>query len=123
MHLLTTVLPSIGVRRILWSRRERFKGGAQKEVSWNSGEPLFPNSRVVPSFEPSEAFEVEFVPGQTEVFDDVRDNAPRHVTRMPGEGDQPFGLERIGIVPVAARRTKVLAANSPEPAFQLPAIP
>jgi len=37
--------------------------------------------------------------------------------------DQPVGAERIGIMQVAAPRTKVSAANLPEPAFQLPAIP
>ncbi len=105
------------------SLRDRFKAGLQKQVSQEREEPLLRNTRIARSFAPSEAFEVEFVPGQTEVFDDVRDNAPRHVTGMPGEGDQPFGVERIGLVPVAARRTKVSAANFPEPALQLPAIP
>ena len=52
-------------------------------------------------------------------FDDVCDDAAWHIAGMPGKGDEPVGSERIGIVPVAARRAEQFAADLPEPPFQL----
>ena len=68
-----------------------------------------------------ELAEVEFVASDAEVFDDVRDDAAWHIAGMPGKGDEPVGSERIGVVPVAARRAEQLAADFPEPPLQLAA--
>ena len=54
-----------------------------------------------------------------EVFDDVREEAAWHMAGMPGKGDEPVGSERIGVVPVAARRAEQFAADLPAPPVQL----
>ena len=69
-----------------------------------------------------ELAEVEFVASDAEVFDDVRDDAAWHIAGMPGKGDEPVGSERIGVVPVAARRAEQFAADFPEPPLQLAAV-
>ena len=69
-----------------------------------------------------ELAEVEFVASDAEVFDDVRDDAAWHIAGMPGKGDEPVGSERIGVVPVAARRGEQLAADFPEPPLHLAAV-
>ena len=66
-----------------------------------------------------ELAEVEFVASDAEVFDDVRDDATWHIAGMPGKGDEPVGSERIGVVPVAARRAEHFAADFPGPPLQL----
>src|ERR1035441_8071848 len=66
-----------------------------------------------------ELAEVEFVAGDAEVFDDVRDDAAWHIARMPGQGDEPVVSERIGVGRVAARRAEQLAPDFPEPPLQL----
>ncbi len=70
----------------------------------------------------SEFAEMEFVAREAEVFDDVGDDPARHVAGMPGNGDEAFGLERIGVMPVAARSTEQFTADFPEAALQLPAV-
>ena len=42
---------------------------------------------------------------------------------MPGEGDKALGTEGIGVVPMAARRTKQFAAQFTQAVLQLTAIP
>ena len=42
-----------------------------------------------------ESLEVEFVPREAEVFDNVVNDAARHVARMPCEGDEAVGAEWI----------------------------
>jgi len=69
-----------------------------------------------------ELAEEEFVASDAEVFDDVRDDAAWHIAGMPGKGDEPVGSERIGVVPVAARRAEQFAADCPEPPLQLAAV-
>ena len=59
------------------------------------------------------------VASDAEVFDDVRDEAAWHIAGMPGKGDEPVGSERIGVVPVAARRAEHFAADFPESPLQL----
>ena len=62
------------------------------------------------------------MPRSSKVFDDVRDDAAWHIAGMPGKGDEPVGSERIGVVPVTARRAKQFAADFPEPPLQLAAV-
>jgi hypothetical protein len=52
----------------------------------------------------------------------VGDDAARHVARMPRKRNDAVRMERIGVVPVTARATEVLAANVPEPSFELPTV-
>ena len=70
----------------------------------------------------SELLKVEFVTGDAEVVDDVRDNTAWHVTGMPRKGDETVGSERIRIVTVTARRAEQFAADFPQAALQLPAV-
>lgn len=71
----------------------------------------------------SESFEVEIVAAYAEIPDDVGDDAPRHVARMPREGDQTIRVEWIGIMAVAAGRTNVFAANLTQAPVKLTAVP
>lgn len=66
--------------------------------------------------------EIEFVAGDAEVFDDVGDDAARNITRMPCEGDQPLGLERIRVVPMTAGGAEQFTTDFAESPFQLAAI-
>ena len=70
----------------------------------------------------SEFSEIKFVAGNSEVFDDVCNNAPWHVARMPREGDDAVRAERIRIVAMAAGIAKMFAANLAESTLQLPAV-
>jgi hypothetical protein len=70
----------------------------------------------------SEFPEVELVAGDAEVFNDVRDDAARDVTRMPGKGDETIGTKRIGVMPVTARGAEQFAADFAESPFQLTAV-
>ncbi len=75
------------------------------------------------SFAPrSELAEIELIAGDAEVFDDVSNNATRYIAGMPCKRDEPVGLERIGIVPVAARCTEQFATDFPQATLQLPAV-
>lgn len=69
-----------------------------------------------------ELTETGFVASDAEVSDDIRDDAAWHIAGMPGKGDEPVGSERIGVVPVAARRAKQLAAHFPQPPLRLAAV-
>jgi hypothetical protein len=44
------------------------------------------------------------------------------IAGLPSKGDEPVGSERIGVVPVAARRAEQFAADFPEPPLQLAAV-
>lgn len=70
----------------------------------------------------SESSEVEFVPGDAKVFDNVGDDATRDIARMPGKGDEPVGTKRIGVVPVTAGAAQMLAPNFAQPPLQLAAV-
>ena len=67
-------------------------------------------------------FEIKVVASDAEVFDDVGDDAVRHIAGMSGKGDEPVGPEQIGVVPVAARRAEQLAADFQEPPPKLAAV-
>ena len=70
----------------------------------------------------SEFSEVEFVARDTEVGNDVGDDAAWHVARMPREGDEPVGAERVGVVPMTPGGAEQFAADLAESPFQLAAI-
>ena len=67
----------------------------------------------------SEFSEVEFVPRDAKVFDDVGDDAARHVAGMPRECDEAVGAERIGVVPMTAGVAQVFTADFAQAALQL----
>ena len=71
----------------------------------------------------SKSFEVEVVPADAEVCDDVGDEAAGHVAGMPCEGDKAVGAERVGIMAMAAGSAEKFAADFLQAAFQLPAVP
>lgn len=71
----------------------------------------------------SESLEVEIVAAEAEVFDDVGDDAARHVARMPRERDEPVRPERIGVMPVTAGGAQEFAADFPQAAVKLPGVP
>ena len=66
-----------------------------------------------------ELAEVELVASDAEFFDDIRDDAARHIAGMPGKGDETVRSERIVVVPVAAYRSEQLVVNFPKPPLQL----
>ena len=68
-------------------------------------------------------FEVKVVAADAEVFNNVGNNAARHVARMPGKGDEPVRPKWIGIMPVTAGGAEKLTTNLAQAALQLPAIP
>ena len=43
----------------------------------------------------SKFLEVKVVAADAEVFNDIGDDAARHIARMPGKGNEPVGAERI----------------------------
>jgi len=71
----------------------------------------------------SEPAEVEFVAADAEVFDDVGDDAARHVARMPRERDEAVGAKRIGVMPMTAGSAKECAADFSQTAIKLPTVP
>jgi hypothetical protein len=71
----------------------------------------------------SEFSEVELIPGDAEVLDDVGDDTARDITRMPREGDQAIGPKWIRVMPMAARGAKEFTADFTEAPLQLPAVP
>jgi hypothetical protein len=71
-----------------------------------------------------ESPEIELVAGNAQVFDNVGDDAARHVTRMPSQGNQTVGVERVGVVAVAAGGgAHQFAADFTQAAFELSAGP
>ena len=70
----------------------------------------------------SEFSEIEFVAGDTEVFDDVRDDSAGHVARMPGIRNQTIPSKRIGVMPVTARRPQQFTTDFAKPPIQLTAV-
>src|SRR5580658_9274490 len=70
----------------------------------------------------SEPSEKEFITRDAEVFDDVRDDAARHIAGMPRKGDQAIRAKWIRVMPMAAAVANVFASNFAEAAFQLAAI-
>lgn len=79
-------------------------------------------SEVMSRIRGSEPSEIELVAADAEVLDNVGDDAAWHVAGVPGEGDEAVGLERIGVMPVAAGSAEQFAADFPEAAVQLPAV-
>jgi hypothetical protein len=67
-------------------------------------------------------FEVKVVAADAKVFDDVRNDATRHVARMPGESDEAIGAKRIGIMPMTAHGAEVFAADFTQATVELAAI-
>src|SRR5262245_46634909 len=70
----------------------------------------------------SEFSEVKRVSRDAEVVNDVRNDAARHIARLPREGDEPVGPEGIRVMPVAAGGAEQFAADFPKPSFQLAAV-
>jgi hypothetical protein len=70
----------------------------------------------------SEFPKIKFVAGDAEIFNDVSDDAARHVARMLRKRDDAIRMERIGVVTVTARATEVFATNVPESSFKLPTV-
>jgi hypothetical protein len=63
----------------------------------------------------SEPAEIAFIPRDAEVFNDVRDDAARHIARMPSESDQAVGTKRIRVMPVAEDGLHLTLDPSPHP--------
>jgi hypothetical protein len=72
---------------------------------------------------PSKFLEVKIVAAEAKIFNDVGDDAARHVARMPGEGNEPGGMKRIGIMPMAAGGAQQFASHLAQAALKLAAIP
>jgi hypothetical protein len=70
----------------------------------------------------SEPPEIEFVPRDAKVFNDVRNDAARHIAGMPRKCDETIRAEWIRVMPVAARVAKMFATDFAEAAFQLAAV-
>ena len=70
----------------------------------------------------SEPPEIEFIPRDAEVFDDVRNDAARHIAGMPRKGDEAIRAKWIRVMPVAAGVAKVFATDFVEATFQLAAV-
>jgi hypothetical protein len=70
----------------------------------------------------SEFSEVKLFACDAEVFDDVPNDAARHIARVPGKRDDEIRAEGIGIMPVAAGVAEVLAADFAQATLQLPAV-
>ena len=71
----------------------------------------------------SESFEVKIVATDVEVFDDIGDDAARHVARMPGKRDEAVGAKGIRVMPVAPSGAKKFTTNLTQTALQLAAVP
>jgi hypothetical protein len=71
----------------------------------------------------SESFEVKVVTADTEVFDDVGDDAAGHVARMPRKRDEAVGAEWIRVMPVAPSSAKKFTTNLTQTALQLATVP
>jgi len=67
--------------------------------------------------------EVKVVAADTEVFNDVGNDAAPHVAWLPGKCDQPIRMKGIGIMPMAAGSAKKHTADFAEAVFKLPTIP
>lgn len=67
--------------------------------------------------------EVEFVAGDTKVFDNVRNDTARNIAGMPRKGDQAVWTKWIGVVPVTARSAKEFTTDFAESPLQLAAVP
>ena len=70
----------------------------------------------------SEFPKIKFIAGDAEIFNDVGDDAARHVARMPRKCDDAVRMEGIGVVAVTAPATEVLATDLPESPFKLPTV-
>ena len=67
----------------------------------------------------SESPEIELIPRDAKVFDDVGNDAARHIAGMPRKGDEAIRSEWIRVMPVAAGVAKMFATDFVEPTFQL----
>jgi hypothetical protein len=70
----------------------------------------------------SEFPKIEVIAGDAEIFNDVGNDAARHVAWMPRKRDDAVRMEWIGIVPVTAGASEVLATDVPESSFKLPTV-
>ena len=64
----------------------------------------------------------EILPRNPEILNDIGDDSSRHVSRMPGERDQPVRLEWVGVMVMTAGGANQPAAQFAETAFQLAAV-
>ena len=71
----------------------------------------------------SEFPEVKVVAADAEVFNNVSDDAARHVTRMPGKRDQAVWAGGIRVVPVAPGGAKEFTANLTQTTVKLTTFP
>ena len=70
----------------------------------------------------SEFPKIKFIAGDAEIFNDVGDDAARHVARMPRKCDDAVRMEGIGVVAVTAPATEVFATDFQESPVELPAL-
>lgn len=70
----------------------------------------------------SEFPEIEVVAGDTEVFDNVRNDSARHIAGMPRKGDEAIRAEWIRIMPVAAGVPEMFTTDLAEASLQLTTI-
>jgi hypothetical protein len=69
-----------------------------------------------------ESPEIKFVACNSEVFNDIGNNAAWNVAWMPGECNEAVGAEGIGVMPVTASVAQMNAADFSETPLQLAAI-
>jgi hypothetical protein len=65
---------------------------------------------------------VEVVAGDAEVFDNVGNDSPRHVTGMVGEGDQSVGTKGVGVMTMTPARANKFTADFAKATLQLAAV-
>ncbi len=66
---------------------------------------------------------IELVSRQTQILDDVGDDAAGHVTGVPGESDETIGVKWVRIMAMAARSAEEDATQLTQPLVKLAAIP
>lgn len=71
----------------------------------------------------SKFLEIKIVAVDAGVFNNVGNDAARHVTRMPRKGNEPVGTKWIGIMPVAAGGVEKVATHLAQATLKPAAIP
>src|SRR5947208_3292249 len=71
----------------------------------------------------SEFLKIKVFAADSQVLDNVGNDAAWHVARMPCKSAETVEVERVGVVAVAAGRAKMLAANFAQTAVKLAAVP
>ena len=101
----------------------------QEAIEWHDGLAAQLRRWIFTEFQPaifrqrdSEFPKIKFIAGDAEIFNDVSDDAARHVARMPRKRDDAIRMEGIGVVAVTARATEVLATDVPESSLELPTV-